>query len=254
LAQAPTVEGERPVKTMVMQTIEREIEQIVLFHTADDSTENWNLEEMENAFTSLLPAKVDVRSTLKSLMSTDGHDIATRRTAVIEGMMKVAKQAYAAIEQAVGDSVRMGEIEKNVLIQATDMLWVEHLEAIDHLRRGIGLRSYGQRDPLVEYKKEAFKLYSELNVLIQKQVVYAIYKFGGVTQALADNVQAPLQYSAPAKEMSAGNDEFGATGSSIVMPLDQAKAKDKNEEDEIIGQGRITSLKRDQENVSKVAV
>lgn len=198
LAQAPTIEGERPVKTMVMQTIEREIEQIVLFHTADDSTENWNLEEMENAFTSLLPAKVDVRSTLKTLMSTDGHDIATRRTAVIEGMMKVAKQAYAAIEQAVGDSVRMGEIEKNVLIQATDMLWVEHLEAIDHLRRGIGLRSYGQRDPLVEYKKEAFRLYNELLAMVDKQSAHAIFRLQAAMQAALESMQNEMATAAGA--------------------------------------------------------
>jgi preprotein translocase subunit SecA len=143
------------------------------------------------------------------------------------------------VREASKSVIAWVEIEKSVLLRSIDTLWIEHLETMDQLRRGIGLRGYGQRDPLVEYKKEAFKMYSELNVLIQKQVVYAIYKFGGVTQALADNVQAPLQYSAPAKEMSAGNDEFGATGSSIVMPLDQAKAKDKNEEGEKIGRNDL---------------
>ncbi len=219
LAQAPTVEGERPVKTMVMQTIEREIEQIVLFHTADDSTENWNLEEMQNAFASLLPAKVDIQTSLKDLMSKDGHDIATRRTAVIEGMMKVAKQAYTDIEQAVGDGVRMGEIEKNVLIQATDMLWVEHLEAIDHLRRGIGLRSYGQRDPLVEYKKEAFRLYNELLVMVDKQSAHAIFRLQAAMQSAIESMQNEMVNSAGAdasKVTLSGPDKQGYASSFVT--------------------------------------
>ncbi|HPW44347.1 MAG TPA: SEC-C metal-binding domain-containing protein, partial [bacterium] len=67
-------------------------------------------------------------------------------------------------------------IEKSVLLRSIDGLWIDHLEAMDYMRKGIGLRGYGQRDPLVEYKKEAYRLFNELNSLIQKQVVYSIFK------------------------------------------------------------------------------
>jgi preprotein translocase subunit SecA len=74
---------------------------------------------------------------------------------------------------------------------------VEHLETVDYLRRGIGLRGYGQRDPLVEYKKEAYHLYQELNELISRQVVYSIYK---TADALAVAAAPELRVFAEAPE------------------------------------------------------
>ncbi|MBU4375227.1 SEC-C domain-containing protein, partial [Patescibacteria group bacterium] len=100
-------------------------------------------------------------------------------------------------------------IEKAVLIRSIDTLWIEHLEAMAGMRQGIGLRGYGQRDPLIEYKKEAYHLYNELNSLIQKQVVYSIFKVGQVQEfrapGLADRTK---QFSAPAKVMEHGTSSF----------------------------------------------
>ncbi len=90
--------------------------------------------------------------------------------------MKLANKAYKHIEDSVADQVMMGELEKGILLRAYDMLWVDHLDAIDHLRRGIGLQGYAQHDPLVEYKREAYRMFSELNALISKQVAHAIFK------------------------------------------------------------------------------
>ena len=61
-------------------------------------------------------------------------------------------------------------IEKNLLIQTLDAVWKEHLYALDHLRQGIGLRAYGQRDPLNEYKTEAFSLFERLLVELRQSV------------------------------------------------------------------------------------
>ena len=62
------------------------------------------------------------------------------------------------------------------MIRSIDNLWVEHLVAIDYLRTGIGLRGYGQRDPLVEYKKETYGMFNQLLAGVQKEVVYSIFK------------------------------------------------------------------------------
>ncbi|MCC7357307.1 preprotein translocase subunit SecA [Candidatus Uhrbacteria bacterium] len=219
LAHTPTIDGERPVKAMVMTAIEREVEQISLFHTADENVENWNLDELENAFVALFSSKDKVHTALKEFIEQNSQqDIVLRRTALIEGMMKVAKDEYQAIEQSVGDSVRMGEIEKNVLVQATDMLWVEHLEAIDHLRRGIGLRSYGQRDPLVEYKKEAFRLYNELLAMIDKQSAHAVFRLQIAMQTAIDSMQSEMARTAganPAQVVLSGP-EKGASATNFV--------------------------------------
>ena len=65
---------------------------------------------------------------------------------------------------------------KSILLQSIDRYWVYHLEEINNLKGGIGLRAYAQQDPLVAYKKESFKKFHELTQVINKQVVYSVYK------------------------------------------------------------------------------
>jgi preprotein translocase subunit SecA len=101
------------------------------------------------------------------------------RTKIIEFLVDLAETKYEEllVKKASHPGV-MIEVEKQMLLRAIDNLWVEHLVAIDYLRTGIGLRGYGQRDPLVEYKKETYRMFNELLALIQKEVVYSIYKVG----------------------------------------------------------------------------
>ena len=70
----------------------------------------------------------------------------------------------------------MRQVERFILLQAIDSLWVRHLTDLDMLREGINLVSIGQRDPLVEYKREAFAMWEELQDQIQRQVVQSIYR------------------------------------------------------------------------------
>ena len=65
--------------------------------------------------------------------------------------------------------------EKALMLQILDTLWVRHLTALDALRQGIGLRAYGQQDPLVAFQKDAFEMYNELRADIQEEVVRKIY-------------------------------------------------------------------------------
>ena len=75
----------------------------------------------------------------------------------------------------MGDEL-MRQVEKFVLLSVIDNLWMDHLDAIENLRQGIGLRGYGQKDPLVEYKNEAFKMFEQLINAIDDEVVHRIYK------------------------------------------------------------------------------
>ena len=67
-------------------------------------------------------------------------------------------------------------LEKIILLRTIDSLWIEHLRAIDELREGIGLRGYGQRDPLVAYKSEAFLMFEQLLHMIKSNVVKAAFR------------------------------------------------------------------------------
>jgi preprotein translocase subunit SecA len=65
---------------------------------------------------------------------------------------------------------------KYILLQVIDQLWKDHLLNVDHLKEGIGLRGYGQRDPLIEYKKESYEIFQEMMELIQDRVVKYLWK------------------------------------------------------------------------------
>jgi preprotein translocase subunit SecA len=113
--------------------------------------ENWELGELETD----LAKVVGVQLPIAEWSREDGMDEVGLR----ERIEEAAAQLMAAKEQVFGPST-MRFVEKSFLIQTLDVVWKEHLYALDHLRQGIGLRAYGQRDPLNEYKSEAFVLFN----------------------------------------------------------------------------------------------
>ncbi len=95
---------------------------------------------------------------------------------------------YQQREKQLGEDV-MRQIERFVMLSVLDTLWMDHLDAIENLRQGIGLRGYGQRDPLVEYKNEAYKMFEQLVLAIDDQIVHRIYKIS-VQQAPQTRINA----------------------------------------------------------------
>jgi preprotein translocase subunit SecA len=107
-------------------------------------------------------------------------------------------------------------IEKSVLLRSIDSRWIDHLDAMDYMRQGIGLRGYGQRDPLVEYKKEAYRLFNELNAAIQKQVVYAIFKIVDLSRSNEQRIKQMMNISGPAKKII-----LNANGEMSTAPVER---------------------------------
>jgi preprotein translocase subunit SecA len=96
------------------------------------------------------------------------------REEVVDHLMELAEAAYDHKEQELGhDQMRL--LERIWMLNVLDRLWIQHLTAIDDLREGIGLRAYGQRDPLIEYKVEAARMFDDLQASIRAEVVNAIY-------------------------------------------------------------------------------
>lgn len=90
-------------------------------------------------------------------------------------LMSAVKEAYEKKEAEVGSEM-MRYIEKTIMLQVVDTQWKDHLLAMDHLKEGIGLRGYGQRDPLTEYKKEAFDVFAEMTDRISIEVLNRVFK------------------------------------------------------------------------------
>lgn len=100
----------------------------------------------------------------------------------IEFLINLTHDLYNKREEEVTPQI-MRQIEKYVMLKVIDTLWMNHLDAIDHLRSGIGLRGYAQKDPLVEYKNEAFKLFEQLIYNIDDEIVHTIFKIHVVNSA-----------------------------------------------------------------------
>jgi preprotein translocase subunit SecA len=143
----------------------------------------------------------DIRNTAGSKI----EDVQAR-TKIIEYLTKLAGKAYDAMDP--GETMRPFFVEtvKGLLLRSIDMLWVEHLDAIEHMRTGIGLRGYGQRDPLVEYKREAYRMFNELMQAITKQIVYAVFKIAAARDMAAMSLmdRQGVRLSAPSKSETGG--------------------------------------------------
>ena len=98
-----------------------------------------------------------------------------------EFLHKVAVEHYKQREEAIGPDL-MRELENLVMLKVVDNHWMEHLDAMDMLREGVGLRAYGQKDPLVEYKFEAYDMFEAMIDAIQDDVVRYIYRVNVITQ------------------------------------------------------------------------
>ena len=117
------------------------------------------------------------------------------REELLEVLLEIAHENYADREEVMGTSV-MRELEKVVMLKVLDQKWMEHLDSMDLLREGIGLRAYGQKDPLTEYKFEAYDMFSAMLDSIQDDIVKYIFKMNLAHQPKLDDrlVEAEANY------------------------------------------------------------
>jgi preprotein translocase subunit SecA len=113
-----------------------------------------------------------------------------------ENIKKKVRQLYEEREKRYTPEV-IRNVERAVYLRTIDMLWVEHLTTMDELRTGIGLRGYGQRDPLVEYKQEAYLLFQSLLSSIENTVAKTIFKVEIAVTPTQPITRRPLEYQAP---------------------------------------------------------
>ena len=170
------------LRKIIWEQIENEIEQTVSFHTNLDDENKWNIQEIYEVMNSIFPVPEEVRKNLGDIKQEAGDKIqdAESRTHLIKYLSVLAKKRYDEMLEKIEDKEVAYKIEKSFHLRAIDTLWMEHLDQMAYLREGIGLRGYGQRDPLIEYKKEAYQMFTELMGNVQKQVVYNIFKMADV--------------------------------------------------------------------------
>lgn len=111
---------------------------------------------------------------------------ADREFAVVDALFAEAKRLYEVKEQEVGKEL-YEQVQRYIALQALDQLWMEHLDTMDHLRDSVRLRGYGQRDPLVEYKREGFELFARLSKEIDGQIARSVLRVNIQPQGSPNN-------------------------------------------------------------------
>ncbi len=136
-----------------------------------------------------------------------------------EALILSASQAYDERELLFGAD-NMRELEKVVMLKVVDSKWMEHLDAMDMLREGIGLRAYGQRDPLIEYKIEAYDMFQQMIDHVQEDIVKYIFRV---------NIVTPPQDRLQQAQASHGEEEERKEGTPHQQPVVNTDHTGRNE-------------------------
>jgi preprotein translocase subunit SecA len=136
------------------------------------SREAWNLEALNIAVNQQFGAKLELPIGIHA-KELSADEVTERVKAAVSEVFERQKQHLGPYFQ---------QVEKMILLQAIDQRWKEHLQRVDQLREWINLRAYAQKDPLVEYKKEAFRMFEEMNLLIKSETLEKLFKIQLVAQ------------------------------------------------------------------------
>ena len=158
------LEGE-DIKDQVADFVRETLTAYVNIATSQGYAEDWDLDTLWNAIKSIYPISFSVEDLIASAGSRSALDADFITARIIEDCEK----AYVAREESVGSEV-MRELERKVLLSVLDRKWREHLYEMDYLQEGIGLRAMAQRDPLVEYQREGYELFSAMMEAIKEEI------------------------------------------------------------------------------------
>jgi preprotein translocase subunit SecA len=184
------------ISELVQTFMDETITAYVAAATASGFPENWDLEQLWQALALLYPISFTVDQAAAEVGGIAGLDSDFLTTKILDD----ARAAYAKREETLGAEV-VRELERKVLLSVLDRKWREHLYEMDYLQEGIGLRAMAQRDPLVEYQKEGYELFSAMMDGIKEELVSLLFNVEvEVTQNESNVEVSPKGIGAPEKQ------------------------------------------------------
>lgn len=181
------------LKPAVFDMIDDMLDSIIEQNTAEKTyAEDWNLDALNKEMLRIFGLQPNL--TVESLEDMD-------REALREDLLELAQQRYEAREQEFGEPI-MRDLENYILLQTVDALWKDHLLNMDYLKEGIGLRSYGQQDPLVAYKREGHEMFQQMidrvkEETLQKLFHIQIQREEQLQEMRAEQEDQPMFYGSP---------------------------------------------------------
>ncbi len=211
------------IKELVEVSLEQTITAYVNSATSHGVAEDWDLKTLWKALKTLYP----ISFTDEQMLAEIGGAVALDSEYLLEKVLADSRQAYQTRESQLTPTV-MRELERKILLSVLDRKWREHLYEMDYLQEGIGLRAMAQRDPLVEYQREGFDLFTAMMDAMKEELVSFVFNVEvqvegdqvgakGLTPAPAP--VAALQYSAAEVESTPA----GGTSKNAPCPCGSGK-------------------------------
>ena len=180
-AQRKKILAKADLRENIMEMVEKVVDRtMAMYAPAEVYSEDWDLQALIRYAEEFFAPH--------GLLNADELGNLSREE-LDEYLHKVADEHYKAREAAIGSDL-MRDLENLVMLKVVDNHWMEHLDSMDLLREGVGLRAYGQKDPLVEYKFEAYDMFEAMIGSIQDDVVRYIYHVNVVTEQQAAEANA----------------------------------------------------------------
>lgn len=161
------LEGEN-IKDAVMDMLDTLVEDILNMYTGDvPHPEEWNIKGLIEHLERIFLPKGALVIPEEEVFDLTKEDLKGR-------VMEIARAEYDRKEEEIGFE-NMREAERVILLKVVDQKWMDHIDAMDQLRQGIGLRAYGQHDPVIEYKIEGYEMFEEMIHGIQEETISILY-------------------------------------------------------------------------------
>ena len=176
------------IQSQTTELIKESVYKIVSFYTANESVREWDLKAIKEDINGLIGSKLDFATNLEQIKDQEGI-VDKKKEDITDYLVKTIKDILQKRFSSISEE-QYQSIMNSVYIQTLDNLWMDHLEIIDYLKTGIRLRGYAQRDPLIEYKNEAFMLFEKLLTSIQTNYINTILRIEPNPQ-IAQNIVSP---------------------------------------------------------------
>ena len=147
---------------MITDTVEHAVDMVF---SDDVDQEEWDMNEMNAVLRPIIPLKPITREDIKGM----------KKNQVKQKLKEEAVKLYEEKEAEFPEAEQLRELERVILLKVIDQKWMDHIDDMDQLRQGIGLQAYGQRDPKVEYKLQAYEMFDSMIAAIQETTLRLLY-------------------------------------------------------------------------------
>ncbi|HEX9639710.1 MAG TPA: preprotein translocase subunit SecA, partial [Candidatus Krumholzibacteria bacterium] len=206
---------EHDIQAATRDRIEEAVEDLVAEHCGEGKhAEYWDWPGLSLDFTTMV---------LTPLPVEEDEDVGIGQNALQEELLETTIKAYEAKQARLGEEL-CEQLERHVSVRTIDELWKDHLHELDMLRSGIGLRAYGQKDPLLEYKAESFTLFEQMMLRLRREVVSRFFRYEIATAPPASErgvLSGGRVQQASARGYGAG-ESLGAAAGSAAVPAASA--------------------------------